>query len=344
MFLGTIRKKEIEEAITKAVESIKKKFFKAHNSSTYSLFHHLIVLFNGCLSKNFVEKDIENYIRDLCNNWNNKFKALDNLNEDRITQLIEDCTKATIELRKEYSLSQPRNPLILILDSKLNNFPFENLPLLRNTLQPISRMPTMEHLIFACNRFSSASKSINTDNAFFVLNPTKDLEKTQQTFESYFIKEMKWKGIVGKEPKEQEIFRALEESELFIYCGHGAGEGIYSSEELRKVEVRSSALLMGCSSSFFSDNGVYESNGITMAYLSSGSPLILGNLWDVTDRDIDRYLKSLLKLWLNDKNTIEGSTSNLLEAVVIARNNCKMKYLIGAAPVCYGIPIYYVNN
>ena len=32
----------------------------------------------------------------------------------------------------------------------------------------------------------------------------------------------------------------------------------------------------------------YEPSGIAMSYLYAGSPCVVGNLWDVTDRDIDR--------------------------------------------------------
>ena len=30
---------------------------------------------------------------------------------------------------------------------------------------------------------------------------------------------------------------------------------------------------------------------------------------------------------------------DVLRTVALARNDCKMKYLIGAAPVCYGVPV-----
>lgn len=66
--------------------------------------------------------------------------------------------------------------------------------------------------------------------------------------------------------------------------------------------------------------------------------MVIGNLWDVTDKDIDRYLKNVLDNWLDAKNT---DKRNLLEIVMTARNTCKMGYLVGAAPVCYGLPIYF---
>lgn len=52
---------------------------------------------------------------------------------------------------------------------------------------------------------------------------------------------------------------------------------------------------------------------------------MIGNLWDVTDGDIDKFLKSLLDTWLSDN-------SSQLSVVSNSRNVCKMKYMVGAAP------------
>lgn len=64
------------------------------------------------------------------------------------------------------------------------------------------------------------------------------------------------------------------------------------------------------------------------------SPLFLGNLWDVTDHDIDRYTQALLQGWLR-----AGSRAPLLHYVAQARQAPRLKYLIGAAPVAYGLPL-----
>lgn len=82
---------------------------------------------------------------------------------------------------------------------------------------------------------------------------------------------------------------------------------------------------------FFNDCLV--ANCISFPILSS-SPLALGNLWDVTDRDIDRYMAALLKNWLK-----AGSGAPLLHYVIQSRQAPKLKYMIGAAPVAYGLPV-----
>lgn len=73
---------------------------------------------------------------------------------------------------------------------------------------------------------------------------------------------------------------------------------------------------------------------------SSPSPSLLGNLWDVTDKDIDRFIMAVLNaccLGMERAKTDQVPLS-LLRAVSQAREACTLKYLIGASPVVYGIP------
>ncbi len=77
----------------------------------------------------------------------------------------------------------------------------------------------------------------------------------------------------------------------------------------------------------------------------------MANLWDVTDRDIDRLSEEVFKkLHLDaahvpDKSSkspglLPISSMSTVEAVNASRDACKLKYLTGAAPVVYGIPVY----
>lgn len=73
----------------------------------------------------------------------------------------------------------------------------------------------------------------------------------------------------------------------------------------------------------------------------------MANLWDVTDKDIDKFAQSVfddlrltpdgVRAW-----TAEGATgtTSVVAAVAKAREVCKLKYLTGSAPVVYGIPFY----
>lgn len=75
-----------------------------------------------------------------------------------------------------------------------------------------------------------------------------------------------------------------------------------------------------------------------MSYLLAGSLCVVGNLWDVTDRDIDRYSMHLLKSIYD--TPIDDGTKSMAHCVADARQVCKMRYIVGCAPVCYGFPIF----
>ena len=78
------------------------------------------------------------------------------------------------------------------------------------------------------------------------------------------------------------------------------------------------------------------------------SPTLVANIWDVTDRDIDKYSQSVfekMRMTATDVGKWRVTDSeldkvSLVTAVAQARDSCKLKYLTGAAPVVYGIPFY----
>ena len=74
---------------------------------------------------------------------------------------------------------------------------------------------------------------------------------------------------------------------------------------------------------------------LTSYHLFTFSPAIVANLWDVTDKDIDRFSESLLKQWFDPDAQL-----SLPEVLSQSRQACKLKYLIGASPVLYGLPLY----
>ena len=79
----------------------------------------------------------------------------------------------------------------------------------------------------------------------------------------------------------------------------------------------------------------------------AGSPTAIANLWDVTDRDIDRFSKCLLERWLQLSNARDSrdlqhddlqQEKSIGWSVDASRQACRLPHLIGAAPVCFGIP------
>ena len=123
---------------------------------------------------------------------------------------------------------------------------------------------------------------------------------------------------------------------------------------------------MGCSSAKLSECGVYEPTGMPWNYINGGSAAVVGTLWDVTDRDIDRFAMELMSGWglvnqadatskvssvkQGKKNAARDHPSkgdthtavkmSLDQAIARARESCLLKYLNGAAPVVYGIPVF----
>jgi separase len=72
--------------------------------------------------------------------------------------------------------------------------------------------------------------------------------------------------------------------------------------------------------------------------------MLVANLWDVTDRDIDKFSLSVFDKLQLCENGLEHkearSPMSAIAAVAQSRDVCKLKYLTGAAPVVYGIPFY----
>ncbi|CAN6914161.1 unnamed protein product [Brassica oleracea] len=294
-----------------------------------------------------------------------------------------------------------REPIILVLDPEVQMLPWENIPILRK--QEVYRMPSVGS-IFAvlkkrCLQGEPAKSQaasfplIDPLDSFYLLNPGGDLSETQVEFESWF-RDQNFEGKAGSVPSAEELTEALKTHDLFLYFGHGSGSQYLSSREIEKLENCCATFLMGCSSGSLWLKGCYIPQGIPLSYLLAGSPAIVANLWDVTDRDIDRFGKALLEAWLRERSdspspfsseggcsqcesltnelaamNLKGNTtkrtrkpssrnkpaqsnadgSGKMECnhnhgrkigsfIAAAREVCTLPYLIGAAPVCYGVP------
>uniref|UniRef100_T1IUX7 separase n=1 Tax=Strigamia maritima TaxID=126957 RepID=T1IUX7_STRMM len=230
-----------------------------------------------------------------------------------------------------------RHPLILILGKEIECLPWESMPIIRDN--SVSRMPSLclleGHLSWQISQSSSVfMRGVDTDKTYFILNPSDDLFHTQATFEDWFKNTQKWPGVIGRPPTEDEFSNGLTLHDLFIYCGHGSGGKYLSGDVIQRLYCSAVALLMGCSSGKLRSLGRgLEPTGTVLQYLLAGCPSIVADLWDVTDRDIDRFLESLLTLWM------ESEGENLCKIIPTSRSVCRLPYLIGAAPVTYGLPV-----
>ncbi|OVA03751.1 Peptidase C50 [Macleaya cordata] len=301
--------------------------------------------------------------------------------------------EAASKLGNEYV---EREPVVLVLDSEVQMLPWENLPVMRK--QETYRMPslgsitavlrTVYHLEEHIGSTAAIFPSIDPLDAFYLLNPSGDLDRTQVEFEEWF-RDQKLEGKAGMAPPTEELVLALKNHDLFIYFGHGSGAQYIPGHEIQKLKKCAATLLMGCSSGCLSLMGSYNPQGAVLSYLLAGSPAIIANLWEVTDKDIDRFGKAMLNAWLQERSNdssdnapcslvvqefgsmnisssskgnakkkvsrgkkLKDDSNNLLESskdscghrpmigsfMSQAREACTLPLLIGASPVCYGVP------
>nr|XP_019002345.1 uncharacterized protein I203_04824 [Kwoniella mangroviensis CBS 8507]OCF65806.1 hypothetical protein I203_04824 [Kwoniella mangroviensis CBS 8507] len=301
------------------------------------------------------------------------------LSELDIDQIAIDVKGALEKIESRIALSSLRPPkdehLFLALDKNSQPFPWESIPILRG--RPISRIPSLSFLLdqvamgnhlrpsltqptfnlaseCSSNGAVDTRRAINSRRTFYIVNPSGDLDRTQQHFQPFIdemVKTAGWKGIIGRPPTELEMAAALKDYDLVLYFGHGGAEQYIRSHKIRHLPQCATTMLWGCSSGHLKEQGDLDRTGTAWNYMVGGCPSLTANLWDVTDKDIDRLSSHVLKsLHLDSAHQPESkSRSNTLlplselstvAAVNAARDECKLKYLTGAAPVVYGLPVW----
>ncbi|SPO02777.1 related to cell division-associated protein [Cephalotrichum gorgonifer] len=283
---------------------------------------------------------------------------------------------------------------ILVLDKSLHAFPWESLPCMQGLA--VSRVPSLACLRRLITEQQSPSSSSSTEadltteapskpggfvspsSGTYILNPGSDLTNTLSLFEKP-LSDLgpSWTPIVSRAPTEAEFETALTDSDVLLYFGHGSGAQYLRGKTLRRMErCRAVALLMGCSSASLETNGEFECHGTVWNYMLAGSPAVVGALWDVTDREVDRFAGAVFEEWgLVERGVFGGEvgeadkakakvkgrakekgkakakevvgaegaergTASLVEAVAKGREACRFKYLTAAAMCVYGIPVY----
>ena len=262
---------------------------------------------------------------------------------------------------------------ILILDKNLHCFPWESLPCVRD--HAITRLPSLkclkDRILQHNGNLASTDGRIyaNRNKGASILNPGGDLTATQAKFEGPLQELSSWEFIVQREPTEPEMKTCLESNDIFLYFGHGSGGQYIRSRTIKKLDKCAVALLMGCSSGALTEAGEFEPYGTPMNYMHAGCPAMLATLWDVTDKDIDRFSHTVLDKWglfesrqppissspvkkgvkqkgkgraknAEKVERVESKSLSLDQAVAQGRGSCILRYLNGAAPVVYGVPVY----
>ncbi|KAE8727211.1 putative Kinetochore protein ndc80 [Hibiscus syriacus] len=186
------------------------------------------------------------------------------------------------ELHWEDTIS--REPIILILDLDVQMPPWESIPILRQ--QEVYRMSSggsISMILERCRRYdellsrnAATVPLIDPLDAFYLLNPNSDLRSTQAEFENWFS-DQKFEGKAGTVPTSDELVTALKSHDLHLYFGHGSG--------------------------------------VSLSYIQAGSPVTIANLWEVTDKDIDRFGKAVLNVWLTERMDVAEGCSQCNQLV-----------------------------
>ncbi len=295
--------------------------------------------------------------------------AYDEIDFDSIVIETHDALRSYQEATLAASTGSGDKHTILILDKALHAFPWESLPCMDGLA--VSRLPSLdclrERILVQQNSITSTSPDhhyVEATNGSYVLNPGGDLKTTQSTFENELRKLNTWNGIIKCEPTEAEMRDILESKDIFLYFGHGSGAQYIRSKAIKRLKKCAVTMLMGCSSGALTEAGEFEPYGPPIDYMLAGCPALVATLWDVTDKDIDRFAKSTFEHWglftaqsAHNEQTSQGKgkgkgtkkagpsqkggeQKSLVEAVAEGRNACNFRYLTAAAVCVYGIPVY----
>lgn len=303
--------------------------------------------------------------------FNGERNAYDEIDFDAMLVEVLDALHSYHD-EKSLETKKQASHMILVLDKELQVFPWESLSCLRG--RGVSRMPSLGAIWERLNTIQEQSAQndsyiIRKTEGAYILNPSSDLLSTQETFGQLFQDQLgTFNAIVNQPPAETDFETMLHDKSLMLYFGHGGGAQYIRGRTIRKMDKCAVTLLMGCSSAKMTECGVYEPYGMPWNYLNAGSPAVVGTLWDVTDRDIDRFAEELMADWglIDTRAGIDTKTAkksgkakaekenratrrtcdqgkcgpaSLDQAVAQARDACLLKYLNGAAPVMYGIPV-----
>jgi separase len=262
----------------------------------------------------------------------------------RLTAHVDDEAPASSPGRGTMTAAGEDGALVLALSEELLHVPWEALPCLRG--RRVTRVPCPSLLLAQHARPWALGAGLRRGalRGRFVLNPAGDLPRTEVAVGAVLRGPLRgagtWRGWAGVAPSADEYATALSESDVLLYCGHGAGEALCPRDRLAGGLARApgAVWLMGCSSGRMRPHNWFDPTGTVAALLVAGAPAVVANLWDVTDRDIDRFTAEALERWLGTTGDAPGQ--RWLEASVgAARTVCRLPHLTGAAPVVYGVPL-----
>lgn len=351
---------------------------KTAKGPSITLDPRILDLFIGLGDPNEPDSDFDEALNDLLYfvvdilQFHGERNAYDEIDFDAMVVETYDALRGYYEASKCDGERAEDAHTVLVLDKALHAFPWESIACMERLA--VSRVPSLaclRQLIVEAKHPATESDEgqpeghyVSADRGTYILNPSSDLKNTQSTFQPTFKSLPTWTSIVNRVPSEDDFEKALSTSEILLYFGHGSGAQYVRARTVRRLDkCRPATFLMGCSSAALTEAGEFEVYGPVWNYMMAGCPAVVGTLWDVTDRDIDRFAGRAFEHWglfphgtfkddekkkksrakkeeaAEEVTEADGPTS-LAEAVARARNACKFKYLNAAAVVLYGIPVY----
>lgn len=122
-----------------------------------------------------------------------------------------------------------KNPVVLVLDSRIQHLPLESMPCLRK--QCVSRAPCLPFLLSSAMCLDSDVFGVDTSRTAYLLNPSQSLPKTEKVFSELFerfalrvapflclcaLSQSSWAGITGRVPEAKELETLLNSHDLFV--------------------------------------------------------------------------------------------------------------------------------
>ncbi|XP_059150307.1 uncharacterized protein LOC131937132 [Physella acuta] len=230
-----------------------------------------------------------------------------------------------------------RGPVVLILDKTLNKMPWESMPdFLTETVTRVPSLATLDALLALHQNklVSSYRRGVDRDSAVAVIDPETNLVNAVNVLLPQLQQYDGWNCLSQKAPTVLDLKDFLSNNALYLYCGHGWGNQFVGGDDLQMFNAKAVAVLMGCDSGKLDYKPRLDGDGGPLYFLLAGCPTVVGNLWVVTDKDIDKLTSSLVAEWMSQKKPVP-----LSHVLTAARKVCRLTGLNGFAPVVYGLPV-----
>lgn len=333
----------VEDDVYRSFRRDFSKLVAAHLSSGLEFDDSVVRLCYGVNSK------LEESIHDICQFLFNSAPRPGNLAQTELRQSEYDFFYSSFrKLCHEYHRwrQTPNDDhIVLVLGSGCANLPWEALPCLES--RSISRVPSIHLLLDLLKSRSSLLFDIqNQKGLYYMINPDGDLSRTEDKFRLVFSQDPRCHGLIRSKPHDEAVllFEILRR-DLFVYLGHGGCDQYLSASSLLKAcllqgKTAPPSLLIGCSSGAVEAHGLLAPSSNVFNWMVCGSQMLLANLWDVTDKDIDQFSQSVFEKWGLFGSSGQNNTS-ICAATQICRKECTLRYLNGASPVVYGLPMHF---